>query len=95
VRHDGDPASRRPRDYFAVRRALGFKLTRDGLLLGQFVSFLEEAGASTVTTELALSWTTSPAKQSPSWLAMRLSIGGCRRAGARPPTSTPRRRSRR
>jgi integrase len=62
-------------DYFAVRRALGFKLTRDGLLLGQFVSFLEEAGASTVTTELALSWTTSPAKQSPSWLAMRLSIG--------------------
>ena len=62
-------------DYFAVRRALGFKLTRDGLLLGQFVSFLEEAGASTVTPELALSWPTSPAKQSPSWLAMRLSIG--------------------
>ena len=61
-------------DYFAVRRALGFKLTRDGLLLGQFVSFLEEAGATTVTTELALSWITSPAKKSPSWLAMRLSV---------------------
>ena len=60
-------------EYLAVRRALGFKLTRDGLLLGQFVSFLEEAGATTVTTELALSWTTSPAKQSPSWLAMPLS----------------------
>jgi integrase len=61
-------------DYLAVRRALGFKLTRDGLLLEQFVSFCEHAGARQVTAELALAWVSSPAKASPSWLAMRLSV---------------------
>ena len=31
-------------DYLAVRRCLGFQLTRDGLLLEQFVGFCEHAG---------------------------------------------------
>jgi len=61
-------------DYLAVRRSLGFKLTRDGLLLQQFVAFCEQAGASRVSSELALAWVTTPAKASPSWLAMRLSV---------------------
>lgn len=61
-------------DYLAVRRCLGFKLTRDGLLLGQFVAFLEEAGAPRVTAELARSWITSPTNSSPGWLAMRLTV---------------------
>lgn len=61
-------------DYLAVRRSLGFKLTRDGLLLEQFVAFCEHAPAQRVTRELALAWVTSPAKASPSWLAMRLSV---------------------
>lgn len=61
-------------DYLAVRRALGFKLARDGLLLEQFVGFCEHAGASRVTTSLALDWVNSPTKASPSWLAMRLSV---------------------
>lgn len=70
----GTPLRHALDDYLAVRRSLGFKLTRDGLLLNQFVTFLEEAGASTVTTRLAQSWVTSPTKKSPSWLAMRLSV---------------------
>ncbi len=70
----GTPLRHALDDYLTVRRSLGFKLTRDGLLLEQFVTFLEEAGASTVTTELARSWITSPAKKSSSWLAMRLSV---------------------
>ena len=41
-------------EYLAVRRSLGFKLARDGLLLEQLVSFCERAGASRVTSELAL-----------------------------------------
>ncbi len=61
-------------EYLAVRRSLGFKLTRDGLLLEQFVSFCEQAGASRVTSELALAWVSAPAKASPGWLAMRLTI---------------------
>ena len=61
-------------DYLAVRRSLGFKLTRDGLLLEQFVTFCEQAGAARVTRELAVAWVTSPAKASPSWLRMRLGV---------------------
>jgi len=61
-------------DYLAVRRSLGFKLTRDGLLLEQFVTFCEQAGASTVTSELAVAWVTTPQKASPSWMSMRLTV---------------------
>lgn len=61
-------------DYLAVRRALGFKLTRDGLLLNQFVTFLEQAGAQRITSELALHWVSAPNRASASWLNMRLSV---------------------
>jgi integrase len=60
-------------DYLAVRRSLGYKLERAGLLLGQFVSFCELAGSTRVTRELALAWVCQPSEASPSWLDMRLS----------------------
>ena len=60
--------------YLATRRALGFKLTRDGLLLDQFVVFCEQAGTERITNELALAWVTLPDKASPAWLSMRLSV---------------------
>lgn len=41
------------RDYLQLRRALGYKLTGDGKLLAQFLSYLEEQEANTVTTERA------------------------------------------
>jgi integrase/recombinase XerD len=62
------------KDYLALRRSLGFKLVRDGLLLEQFVAFCEQAGARRVTSERALAWVSLPAKASPSWLSMRLSV---------------------
>src|SRR5262249_48321064 len=62
------------KDYLALRRSLGFKLVRDGLLLEQFIAFCEQAGVRTVTSELALAWVNLPAKASPSWLGMRLSV---------------------
>jgi integrase len=43
-------------DYLSMRRAFGYKLRAHEGMLGQFVAFLEQAGASTVTTELALCW---------------------------------------
>ena len=36
-------------DYLRMRRALGYRLERAGLLLPQLVDYLEAAGASTVT----------------------------------------------
>lgn len=60
--------------YLAVRRAVGFKLTRDGLLLAQFVSFCDQAGAERITHDVAVAWVTTPPKASPSWLGMRLCV---------------------
>ena len=61
-------------DYVSIRRVLGFKLDRHPRLLAQFVAYLEEAGASTVTTGLALAWATIPAGTSPDWHRARLSV---------------------
>lgn len=67
------PLRRHLDDYLTMRRALGYKLERAGLLLDQFVSYLESVDASTVSTEHALAWATLPAGGSRSWWAMRLS----------------------
>jgi integrase/recombinase XerD len=61
-------------DYLALRRSLGYKLDRAGLLLAQFVAHCEAAGAEAVTIDLALSWATLPAQGSASWYAQRLSV---------------------
>jgi len=58
--------------YLEVRRALGYKLARPEKLLGQFISYLEAAGATTITTEHALGWATLPAGDA-SWHASRMS----------------------
>ena len=46
-------------DYLTIRRALGFKLVEHQRLLRDFATFLEQAGASTITTELAVAWAVS------------------------------------
>jgi integrase len=61
-------------DYLTVRRALGYKLEDHQWLLAGFASFLEAAGASTVTTSLALAWATLPENTLPSWHAARLRV---------------------
>jgi hypothetical protein len=70
----GQPFRAALTEYLAVRRSLGFKLARDGLLLEQFVSFCEQAGVSRVTSELALAWVSAPPKASAGWLGMRLTV---------------------
>jgi hypothetical protein len=47
--------------YLTVRRALGHKLTGAEYLLRQFLDWLEQAGAATITTDLALAWALQPA----------------------------------
>jgi integrase len=62
-------------DYIAVRRALGFKLRDYPWLLGDFVGYLEAAGASTVTSELAIAWALRLGEKAhPSYLGKRLSV---------------------
>ena len=41
-------------------------------LLGQFITWLEDCGAATVTTAGALAWVTLPAGASPGWLKFRM-----------------------
>jgi integrase/recombinase XerD len=60
-------------DYLTIRRALGYKLREHERALASFVSFLEQAGAATITTELALAWA-SDTRGSEGWKAARLSM---------------------
>jgi hypothetical protein len=59
--------------YLAVRRSLGYKLDRPEKLLAQFIGYLEDAGAATVTTDHALAWATLPGGDA-NWHAYRLAV---------------------
>jgi integrase/recombinase XerD len=61
-------------DYLRMRRALGYKLEIPGLLLGGFISYLEDIEADTVTIENAVAWATLPAGADPGYWAWRLSM---------------------
>lgn len=61
-------------DYLVIRRALGFKLERAGLLLAAFVAHLEANEADTITTDAALAWATLPPNGASNWRAQRLSV---------------------
>ena len=54
-------------DYLAVRRTLGFKLKNASYLLPKFVTHLEQEGATTITTELALAWAREPVDNPIQW----------------------------
>jgi site-specific recombinase XerD len=60
--------------YLALRRALGFKLEGEGRLLSQFVAYLDDHEAGSITAEDAIRWATLPAQASPRWHAKRLSM---------------------
>ena len=65
---------RRLDEYLALRRKLGFKLERDGLLLPDFVRFLDARRASVITTARALEWARQPADGHPAWWAQRYAL---------------------
>lgn len=66
--------NRHVEDYLRLRRALGFKLEREGQLLAQFVSYVESSGEATLTGEVAIKWAQQPvAAQSNQW-AKRLGV---------------------
>ena len=61
-------------DYLTIRRSLGFKLVRTGLLLADFVDYAERGGVDIITTELAFSWATLPPGGAAAWWAQRLGV---------------------
>jgi integrase/recombinase XerD len=65
------PLRRALADYLTIRRSLGYKLARPEKLLGQFITYLEDAGATTISIEHALVWATLPAGDI-SWHAYRM-----------------------
>ena len=64
-------------DYLEVRRAFGFKLEKLAQYLRSFIAFMDEQGASHITTELALSWARQPADGHPAYWASRLGMVRC------------------
>jgi integrase/recombinase XerD len=62
------------KDYLAMRRALGYKLVGEGQLLAGFVAFAEHAGATTVTTDLAVAWTNQTAGAGAAYRARRMRV---------------------
>lgn len=67
------PLSQALSDYLTMRRALGFKLEREGQLLARFVDYAQTQGAESVTLDLALTWAIQPVGASRSWHSARLS----------------------
>lgn len=59
-------------DYLTMRRALGFKLRREGQVLVQLAAHLERVGAEHLTTEVALRWARQPENVAPINWAHRL-----------------------
>lgn len=60
-------------DYLAMRRALGYKLEREGRFLPQFLDFVEQRGEQRLSTQTALAWARLP-HSSPGWWSARLRI---------------------
>jgi integrase/recombinase XerD len=61
-------------EYLTIRRRLGFKLHTHGQLLSSFVAHMDEQGATTVTSDLALAWAGRPTRANPSRWGARLSV---------------------
>jgi integrase len=61
-------------EYLAMRRSLGFKLTDHGQTLPQFVDWLDHAGTTVITADLALAWAQSKPTSSPFRERQRLAV---------------------
>ena len=61
-------------DYLRLRRALGFKLEREGRWLHQFATHLAAAGETKLTSAAALAWAAQPAPEQSNQPANRLGV---------------------
>jgi integrase/recombinase XerD len=61
-------------DYLTIRRRLGFELEQTEAVLEKYVNFMERAGASQISTELAVMFAKLPINAHPRWWQQRLGI---------------------
>ena len=61
-------------EYVRMRRDLGFKLHEAGKGLLDFVTFMEQHRAASITQALALAWAQQPTNVQPAHWAQRLSF---------------------
>ncbi|MEA2023538.1 MAG: tyrosine-type recombinase/integrase [Actinomycetota bacterium] len=61
-------------DYLALRRALGFKLEREGRWLAELAAYVDAAGGGTLTSELAIAWASERGSAGPNGWAKRLGV---------------------
>jgi integrase len=61
-------------DYLRMRQALGFTLREHSRWLRQFVAYLDEIGAMTITIDSAVAWAMRPSDASPWWWSRRMSL---------------------
>jgi len=61
-------------DYLRLRRALGFKLEREGQWLAELAAHVDAAGAATLTSELAIGWASQRVSAGPNGWAKRLGV---------------------
>lgn len=66
------PLREAAQDYLALRRALGFKLRATEDSLAEFLDFMEQRGATRITTAAALAWASSKPSTRPGYAADRL-----------------------
>lgn len=64
------------RDYVQLRRSLGYKLKKAPSLLSDFVSFLEDQGATHITISLALAWAQRQPGSPVEWAARLTCVRG-------------------
>ena len=67
----------RAADYLALRRAVGYKLAENERPLTQFLDYLEEAGITAITTQIAVAWAVLPSGAKPVYWRRRLSVVRC------------------
>ena len=61
-------------DYLRLRRLLGATLNSHGLLISQFLVWLDETGGEALTIDAAVRWAVLPGEAAARWRAFRLSV---------------------
>jgi integrase/recombinase XerD len=67
------PLRRHLADYLSLRRALGHQLRAAGMFLAQFIDYLDQRSATTITIDHAVGWVTLPPSASAGYLTQRMS----------------------
>jgi integrase len=78
--------------YVNMRQGFGYKFRKQARLLANFVSFMEDQKATTITTKLAVAWATQPPDRHASWVLRLAAARGFARhvANIDPGTEVPR-----